>query len=215
MEERIKTELGTGGNNDGGRSGIQVRTGGVKPPRLTKCTVVRREIVWFLRAYDSYVKKMKVANEDGGGRSVAKIRELVPDALQRLIARRYYQSKMSEDLTEAEVREGLEKLGGLDAEEWDEETFEREVVRITKMDGELHVTDRILGLEMKLERYVGDRNLEGVAVTRGKWTPEHGQVVVNALLDGIVPPAFRTTVRKSVAFNRAWDDPEAVFKIMY
>ena len=116
-EQRIKTESGTGGDNNGGRSGIQVTTGGVKPPRLTKYTVVRREIVWFLRAYDDYVKRMKVANEDGGGRSVAKIRELVPDALQRLIARRYYQTKMGTDLTEAEVREGLEKLGGLDAEE--------------------------------------------------------------------------------------------------
>ena len=182
---------------------------------MMRYTVERREIAWFLQAYDDYVGKMKLANEDGGGRSIASIRELVTSALWSVLARKYYQTKAGKDLKEDEVREGSEKLGGLDNEDLDEATFEREIVRITKMEGHKGVMDRILALEQKIEKYVEDRNLEGVAVTKGKWTPEHGQVVVNALLDGVVLPAFRTTIRKAVTFHRVFDDPLRVIEIIY
>ena len=108
--------------------------------------------------------KIEVANEDGNQRSAANVRELVTSTVLNVIAMKYYPTKIGTELTEAEARAGLEQIGRLDQVELDEVTFEREVKRITRMDGSKVVTDRILAIEMNLIKFAKDRRLEGVAV---------------------------------------------------
>ena len=86
----IKEEPGTGGG-----TAIEVTTEGLRPPRLFKHTVERRDIIiWCLKSYDDYVGRMKVANEDGGERSLVSMRELVASTVLSVLALKYYPTKV-------------------------------------------------------------------------------------------------------------------------
>ena len=68
-------------------NGVKVTMGGLRPPRLIKRSVDQADIVWFLKAYDEYERKMNIAEEDGMERSKAGLRELVTSTVLRMIAR--------------------------------------------------------------------------------------------------------------------------------
>ena len=57
---------------------------------------------------------MHVANEDGGDRVLAKRRELVDLATQMMVADVLYDGKPWIDLSEQELKKGLEKIAGVD-----------------------------------------------------------------------------------------------------
>ena len=57
---------------------------------------------------------MHVANEDGGHRVLAKRRELVDLATQMMVADVLYDGKPWIDLSEQELKKGLEKIAGVD-----------------------------------------------------------------------------------------------------
>lgn len=83
------------------------------------------------------------------------------------------------------------------------------------MDGRKHVKNRIFEVEQSLDTYVFEHRLEGVAVNSCRCTPEHGRVVVTALVEGAIAYDFEIQVRKNSDFRRTVDDPETIFNIMY
>ena len=94
IKKKLTGATGAKANNDGrqgakGDSIVKVTTGGLRPPRIYKEVLERRDVVWFLKAYDEYVRKMRVANEDGNERSTASILELIPETVLDVIAMKY------------------------------------------------------------------------------------------------------------------------------
>ena len=120
-----------------------------------------------MREYEDYVNKMHIANEDGGERSIASVRELISSTVISLIAHKYFPGKAGPRLSENELQQGIRKLAGLDDQAVDAEQFEKEVFSLMKMDGAGKVRDRILALEHKLIAYTEERRLEGEAVVDG------------------------------------------------
>ena len=60
---------------------------------------------------------MHVANEDGGDRVLARRRELVDSVTQMMVAEEFYDGKPWIDLSELELRKGLEKFAGVDVQQ--------------------------------------------------------------------------------------------------
>ena len=60
---------------------------------------------------------MHVANEDRGDRVVARRRELVDSATQMMDADEFYDGKPWIDLSEQELKKGLEKFAGVDVQQ--------------------------------------------------------------------------------------------------
>ena len=71
----------------------------------------------FLVAYLEYEQQMHVTNEDGGDREIARRRELVDSATQMMVADEFYDGKLWIDLSEQELKKGLEKFAGVDVQQ--------------------------------------------------------------------------------------------------
>lgn len=65
-----------------------------------------------------------------------------------------------------------------------------------------------------LINFIADDNLEQVVEEDGEWTPEHGKVIVNALIAGIAPLDFKQNAKKSAEYARIADEPGLGFEIM-
>ena len=104
-----------GGGRDGGRlkPDVKVKIGGDRPTRLGG-DVTFEDMREFLVAYLEYEQQMHVANEDGGDMVLARRRELVDSATQMIVADEFYHGKPWIDLSELEIKKGLEKLAGVD-----------------------------------------------------------------------------------------------------
>ena len=61
----------------------------------------------FLVAYLEHAQQMHVANEDGGGRVLARRRELVDSATKMMVADEFYDGKPWIDLSEQELKKGF------------------------------------------------------------------------------------------------------------
>ena len=66
---------------------------------------------------------MHVANEDGGDRVLARRRELVDSVTQMMVAEEFYDGKPWIDLSELELRKGLEKFAGVDVQQTSDVDF--------------------------------------------------------------------------------------------
>ena len=64
---------------------------------------------------------MHVANEDGGDRVLARRRELVDS--QMMVADEFYDGKPWIDLSEQELKKGLEKFAGVDVHQTSDVVF--------------------------------------------------------------------------------------------
>ena len=71
----------------------------------------------FLVAYLDYEQQMLVANEDGGDRVLARTRKLVDLATRMMVADEFCDGKPWIDLSEQELKKGLEKLAGVDVQQ--------------------------------------------------------------------------------------------------
>ena len=69
----------------------------------------------FLVAFMEYEEQVHVANEDGGDRALAWRRELIDSATQMMVADEFYDGKTWIDLSELELKKGLEDFAGVDA----------------------------------------------------------------------------------------------------
>ena len=112
------TSLGSqrGGDRAGGRlkPDIKVTIAGDRPTRLSGDVVSFEDMREFLVAYLKYEQQMHVANEYGGDRVLARRRELVDSATQMMVADELYGGKPWTDLSEQELKKGLEKIAGVD-----------------------------------------------------------------------------------------------------
>ena len=114
----------------------------------------------FLVAYMEYEQQMHVANEDGGDRVLARRRELVDSATQMMDADEFYDGKPWIDLSEQELKRGLEKLAGVDVQQTSDVDFCRQIFRVLKMDASVPVVSRVF-----MQKRVLLNNLAAVSYT--------------------------------------------------
>ena len=93
----------------------------------------------FLVAYLEYEQQMHVANEDGGDRMLARRRELVDSATQMMVADEFYDGKPCIDLSELELKKGIESFAGVDVQQTNDEDFCRQVLLVPKIDASVTV----------------------------------------------------------------------------
>ena len=86
---------------------------------------------------------MHIANQDGGGWVLARRRELVDSATQRMVADEFYDGKPWVDLSEEELMQGLKRFAGVDVQQTSDEDFNRQIFRVLKMDASVPVDSRV------------------------------------------------------------------------
>ena len=115
---------------------------------MGKDVVTFEDMREFLVAYLEYEQQMHVVNEDGGDRVLAKRRELVDSATQMIIADEVYDVKPWIDLSELELKKGLERFAGVDVQQTSDMDFCRQIFRVLKMDASVPVDRRVFRLSL-------------------------------------------------------------------
>ena len=95
-------------------SQVKVTLGGLRPPRLWNDNFKASQIEYFCSSYDAYRERIDIANEDGGARNPATMRELVAIGIQDLVCFEHYDGKSRNTLTEKELKTGLYRMAGID-----------------------------------------------------------------------------------------------------
>ena len=81
---------------------------------------------------------MHVANEDGD-RVLARRRELVDSATKIMVADEFYDGKPWIDLSEQELKKGLENFAGVDVQQTSDVKFCCQIFRVLKRDARVPV----------------------------------------------------------------------------
>ena len=107
-----------GGGRVGGRlkPDVKVTIVGDRPPGLGGDVATFEGMREFLVAHLEYEQQMHVANEDGGDSVLARC-ELVDSATQMMFADEFYDGKPWIDLSEEELKKGLETFAGVDVQQ--------------------------------------------------------------------------------------------------
>ena len=169
----------------------------------------------FLVAYMEYEQQMHVANEDGGDRVLARRRELVDSATQMMVADEFYDGKPWIDLSEQELKKGLEKFSGVDVQQTSDVDFCRQIFRVLKMDASVPVDRRVFRQKRALRKYPADSGLTDVVKPVGRqYTPKHGKLLVEARAAGMEPLDFRRKVEREMRFNLIVHDPDALLNVI-
>ena len=135
---------------------------------------------------------MHVANEDGRDMVFARRRELVDSAKQNMVAVEFYHGKPWIDLSERELKKGLETFAGIDVHQTSDVEFCRQIFRVLKMDASVPVDSRVLMKKRALRKYLADSGLTDLAKPGGRqYTLKYGKVLVEAISAGIEPLAAR------------------------
>ena len=108
---------------------------------------------------------MHVAIEDGGDRVLARRRELVDSATQMMVADELYDGKPLIDLSELELKKGLEIFDGVDVQQTSDVAFCRHIFRV-KMDASAPVDSRVF--MHKLRKYLADSGITDVVKPGGR-----------------------------------------------
>ena len=122
-ERRALTSPFWGNPRGGGRAGgrlkpeIKVTIGGDRPPTLGGYVVTFEDMGEFLVAYSEYEQQMRITNQDGGDRILARRRELVDSATQMMVIDKFYDGKPWVDLSEDELTQGLKRCAGVDIQQ--------------------------------------------------------------------------------------------------
>ena len=121
----------------------KVAIGGDRPPRLGGDVDTFEDMREFLVAYSEYEQQMRITNQDGGDRVLARRRELVDSATRMMMADEFYYGKPWVDLSEEELMQGLKRLAGVDMRQASDEDFCRQIFRVLKMDASVPVDSRV------------------------------------------------------------------------
>ena len=132
-----------GGGRAGGRlkPDVKVAIGGDRPPRLGGDVVTSKMCADFLLLARSMKQQMRVANQDGGDRAFARRRELVDSATQMMVADEFYDGKTWMDLSEQQLKKGLQKVASVDVTSAVD--FCRQIFRVLKVDASVPVDSRV------------------------------------------------------------------------
>ena len=90
---------------------------GDRSHRLGGDIVTLEDMREFLVAHFEYEQQVHVANQDGGDRVLARRRELVDSATQMMAADKCCDGKPWVDLSEQELKKGLETFAGVDLQQ--------------------------------------------------------------------------------------------------
>ena len=89
---------------------------------------------------------MHVASEDGGDKVLARRREMVDSATQMMVADQFHDGKPRIDLSEQELKKGLETFAGVDVQQTTDVEFGRQILRVLKMDARVSIDSRVFML---------------------------------------------------------------------
>ena len=105
-----------GGCRAGGRlkPDVKVTIGGDVPPRLGGDVATFEDMRELLVACLEYEQQIHVANQDREERVIVRRRELVDSVMQMMVADEFYDGKAWIDLSELEVKKGLQQFAGVD-----------------------------------------------------------------------------------------------------
>ena len=114
-----------GGGRAGGRlkPEIKVTIGGDRPARVGGDVVTFEDLCEFVVAYSEYEQQIRITNQGGGDRVLARRRELVDSATQMMVADEFYDGKSSVDLSEEELMKGLKRFTVVDMQQTSDEEF--------------------------------------------------------------------------------------------
>ena len=189
--------------------------GGDRPPRWGGDVVTFEDMREFLVAYSTYEPQMHIINQDGGGRVLARRRELVDSTTQLMVADEFYDGKPWVDLSEEEVMQGLMRFAGVDMQQTSDEDFCRQLFRVLKMDASVPVDSRVFMQKRAPPKYVAHNGLTEVLRPGGRrCTLKRCKVLVEAIAAGIEPLDFRRKVEKKMRFDLVTLDSEALFSII-
>ena len=105
---------------------------------------------------------MQLANEDGGDRVLARRRELVDSAMQMMVADEFYDGKPCIDLSEQELKKGLETFAGIDLQQTSDVYFCLQIFRVLKMNVSVPVDSRVFVQYLSQRKYLADSGLTDV-----------------------------------------------------
>ena len=111
---------------------------------------------------------MHVANEDGEHRVLATRRELVDSATQLMVAHEFCDGKPWIDLSELELKRGLETFAGVEVQQTSDVEFCRQIFRVLKMDASAPVDCTVLTQKRALRKYLADSGLTDVVKPGGR-----------------------------------------------
>ena len=102
-----------------------------------------------------------------------------------MVADQFYDGKPWIDLSEQELKKGLEKFAGVDVQQTSDVDFCRQILRVLKMDASVPVDSRVFMQKRALRKYLADSGLTDVVKPGGRqYTHKHGKVLVEALAAG-------------------------------
>ena len=104
---------------------------------------------------------MHVTIEDGGDRVLTRRRELVDSATQMLAADEFYDVKPCIDLSELDLKKGLETFSGRDMQQTSHVEIFRQIFCVLKMDASVPVDSRVFMKKRALRKYLADRGMVG------------------------------------------------------
>ena len=87
---------------------------------------------------------------------LARRRELVDSATHMMVADEFYDGKPWIDLSEQELKNGLEKFAGVDVQQTSHVDFCRHIFRVLKMDASVPVDSRVFMQKRALRKYLAD-----------------------------------------------------------
>ena len=93
---------------------------------------------------------------------LARRRELVDSATQMMVSDDFYDGKPWIDLSEQELKTGLERFAGVDAQQTSDVDFCRQVFRVLKMDASVPVDSRVFMQKRTLRKYLANSGLMDV-----------------------------------------------------
>ena len=99
---------------------------------------------------------------------LARRRELVDSATQMMVADEFYDDKPWIDLSEQELKKGLEKFAGVDVQQTSDVGFCRLIFRVLKMDASVPVDSKVFMQKRALRKYLADSGLTGVVKPGGR-----------------------------------------------
>ena len=132
-----------------------------------------------------------------------------------MVADEFYDGTPWIDLSEQELKKGLENFAGVDVQQTSDVKFCCQIFRVLKRDARVPVQSRVFMQKRALRKYLADSGLTDVVKPCGRqYTLKHGKVLVEAISAGIERHEFRRKVEREMRFNLVVHDPDALLNII-
>ena len=134
---------------------------------------------------------------------------------EMLAADEFYDVKPCIDLSELDLKKGLETFSGRDMQQTSHVEIFRQIFCVLKMDASMPVDSRVFMQQPAMRKYLAACGLTDV-VNQGdlQYTLNHGKVLVDTIAAGTEPLEFRCKVESEIRFNLVVHDPDALFNII-